>query len=62
MSFWPDALRFAVTGLGLAPDAFWRLTPSEWRALTCPGDAPMTRARLDDLLRLYPDEPPCPTE
>lgn len=59
MSFWPHALRYAVAGLGLTPDAFWRLTLPEWRALAAHA-APMTRDRLDHLLRLYPDEPPCP--
>lgn len=49
-------------GLGdlrLAPGDFWALSLCEWRALVearfgCPAPA-LTRARLDALIRMYPD-------
>ena len=55
---WPDLLRAGLTRLRLRPDEFWALTPSELMVMLGhgAGDAPMGRARLADLLRLYPDE------
>ncbi|MFN3958281.1 MAG: phage tail assembly chaperone [Parvularculaceae bacterium] len=56
---WRFWLAHAVTGLGLDPDAFWRLTLAEWRWLTAPARADaLSRDRLDALLALYPDEIP----
>ncbi len=58
---WRDWLCFAVTGLRLTPDAFWRLTLVEWRWLVAPhaGDAPaLDRPGLDLLFAQYPDEKP----
>lgn len=54
---WPGLMRAGMLGLGLAPDAFWRLTPVELRIMLG-ADAmmpPLTRARLEDLARRYPD-------
>lgn len=45
------------SGLGLAPDAFWRLTPVELRIMlgrSQPG-RPLSRAGLAALLAAYPD-------
>lgn len=56
MSPWPEALRLALQ-LGLPPDAFWRLSLREWRALTAAPAAPvLTRPGLDALLARYPDQ------
>ena len=58
MSAWPALLRFAVLELGLTPEAFWRLSLAEWRALTAPPDQGLglTRSQFDALFALYPDE------
>ncbi len=54
---WAGLMQVGLRGLGLQPDAFWRLTPVELRiklgAQT--GAAPITRARLEDLARAFPD-------
>ncbi len=44
-------------GLGLAPEAFWRLTPAELRIMLGlgPAAAPLSRARIEDLMRAFPD-------
>jgi uncharacterized phage protein (TIGR02216 family) len=41
----------------MQPDAFWRLTPVELRIKlgAQAGAAPLTRARLEDLARAFPD-------
>ncbi|MCE6961542.1 phage tail assembly chaperone [Cereibacter sphaeroides] len=53
---WPALMRAGLTGLGLSPDEFWRLTPVELRIMLGDGAAPpLTRARLDELVRAYPD-------
>ncbi|MFT6104121.1 MAG: putative phage protein (TIGR02216 family) [Paracoccaceae bacterium] len=54
---WPGLMRLGLTGLGLAPDVFWRLTPVELLLMLGVESAepPLTRARLDDLARAYPD-------
>ena len=54
---WPGLLRLGLKGLGLSPDAFWRLTPGELAVLLGEGDGvePMARARLDELTRAFPD-------
>ena len=55
---WPALMRAGLRGLGLSPDEFWRLTPAEFRLLLGPerGTAPLGRARLDELLKAYPDQ------
>ena len=54
---WADALRLATLRLAIAPEAFWRLSLVEWRALTDAPAAPvLTRGALDALLARFPDE------
>jgi uncharacterized phage protein (TIGR02216 family) len=54
---WRAALRLAVQQLGLGPEAFWRLSLVEWRALTEAPAAPvLNRAALDALIARFPDE------
>jgi uncharacterized phage protein (TIGR02216 family) len=53
---WPGLMRLGMQGLGLAPEAFWRLTPAELRLMSgAGGSTPLGRARLDELLRAFPD-------
>ena len=56
MSAWAAPLRLALS-LGLPPEAFWRLSLTEWRALTEAPPAPvLNRTALRDLIARYPDE------
>ena len=58
MTSWPIRLRHAVR-LGIAPEAFWRLSWREWAALTAtPALTALDRAGLDDLMRQFPDKTP----
>lgn len=54
---WPGLLRLGLRGLGLRPAEFWALTPAE--LVTMLGrdraSAPMGRARLEELVRAFPD-------
>ncbi len=55
---WPGLMRVGIGQLGLAPEVFWRLTPAELQLLTGQGptgQAAFTRARLDALVRAFPD-------
>lgn len=56
---WARWLALAVMRFGLSPDAFWRLSLSEWRALCAALDpvrpAPPDRAALEALLAAHPD-------
>ncbi|MCA3436668.1 MAG: phage tail assembly chaperone [Rhodobacter sp.] len=55
---WPGLMRVGIGQLGLAPEVFWRLTPAELQMLTGQGptgQAAFTRARLDALVRAFPD-------
>ena len=58
---WAGLLRAGVQGvghgLGLSPDAFWRLTPIDLRIMLGADNAvtPLTRARLADLAAAFPD-------
>jgi uncharacterized phage protein (TIGR02216 family) len=46
-----------VLGLGLAPEAFWRLSWREWQMLNVAQEmAVLSRQALDDLMREFPDE------
>lgn len=54
MSGWDAAFRFAVRGLGLSPDAFWRLSVREWRMLTGGAEA-LRRDELAGLMARFPD-------
>lgn len=55
---WPGLMRAGMRGLGLRPEEFWRLTPVELLIMMGieGGDAPMGRARLEELTRAYPDK------
>ena len=55
---WPRLMQAGMRGLGLKPQTFWDLTPAELGLLLGQGanDAPLTRQRLDDLARAFPDE------
>ncbi|MEJ2816015.1 phage tail assembly chaperone [Caulobacter sp. CCG-8] len=54
---WRDALRLAALRLAIPPEAFWRLSLAEWRALTEAPAAPvLDRAALDALIARFPDE------
>ncbi|MDT0683619.1 phage tail assembly chaperone [Roseicyclus sp. F158] len=54
---WAGLIRLGLGGLGMRPDAFWRLTPAELALmLGLETEAPpLTRARLAELARAYPD-------
>lgn len=56
---WAGLLRAGLRGLGLRPDQFWALTPAELLMMLGadqPGNAPMARARLEELSRAFPDK------
>jgi len=54
---WRAALRLASLQLALSPEAFWRLSLAEWRALAEAPAAPvLDRAALDALIARFPDE------
>ncbi|HBQ35887.1 MAG TPA: hypothetical protein DD729_03460 [Rhodobacteraceae bacterium] len=55
---WPDLMRAGFCGLGLQPAQFWQLTPAELLLMLGEGasDAPMGRARLEELAKVYPDK------
>jgi len=56
---WPGLMRAGMRGLGLHPDAFWRLTPVELMLMLGRdggGDAPLGRDRLAELAAAYPDD------
>ena len=54
---WAGLMQVGLHGLGMQPCDFWRLTPVELRIKLGPaaGAAPLTRARLEDLARAFPD-------
>lgn len=55
MTAWPALLRQAAM-LGVTPRAFWRLSLTEWRALTGTSAADgLNRAGLEALARAWPD-------
>jgi len=56
---WSGMLQTAVR-MGVAPEAFWRLSLREWRLLTtaAPTAAPMGRTELERLAEIWPDSPP----
>jgi uncharacterized phage protein (TIGR02216 family) len=55
---WPGLMRVGMGALGLRPDQFWRLTPAELVLMLGDpaGAAPLDRARLMELVRVWPDE------
>ncbi len=55
---WQGWFALGVLRFGLNPEAFWRLSVLEWRALCsalAPGAAPPVRGVLDSLMRRYTD-------
>ena len=54
---WAGLMRAGLQGLGLTPDAFWRLTPVELKIMLGleGASAPLSRARLDELAAAFPD-------
>ncbi|MGA0546050.1 phage tail assembly chaperone [Brevundimonas sp. VNH65] len=50
-------LRTALA-MGLAPDAFWRLSLREWRMLTgAPaGSTPLSRTEFERMREVWPDD------
>lgn len=54
---WSALLRAALA-MGLAPEAFWRLSLKEWRMLTeaRPGSAPVSRAEFERMREVWPDD------
>lgn len=56
---WPGLMRAGLRGLGLRPEEFWRLTPVELLVMLGheAGPPPLTRARLEELARAFPDAP-----
>lgn len=56
---WPALLRLAASRFLIPPEAFWRLSLAEWRALTEGESAdPLPRAALDALVAQFPDKTP----
>lgn len=50
--------------MGLAPEVFWNMTLTEWRAALAgfmerggPRSQPLERKTFDELMQLYPDKP-----
>lgn len=56
MTPWAEMLRLAMR-LGVAPEAFWRLSLKEWRMLTeaAPATAPLGREALRRMMEDWPD-------
>jgi len=54
---WAGLLRAGLIDLGLTPAEFWALTPVELRLMlgVDGGPAPLTRARLEELVARFPD-------
>ena len=54
---WDVMLRTALA-LGIAPEAFWRLSVREWRILTAAdaGVGPMGRDELETMMETWPDD------
>ena len=54
---WPGLMRVGMRGLGLRPQEFWALTPSELALMLgeASGSPPLTRTRLDELVAQWPD-------
>lgn len=56
---WEAAMQVGFGVLKLSPDAFWRMTPRELAAaisaLRGGADEPIRRARMDELMRRFPD-------
>ena len=54
---WGPRLRLAAERFGIGPEAFWRLSLPEWRALTEAAEpASLGRSALERLMAAHPDE------
>lgn len=55
---WPALMRAGLQGLGLSPEAFWRLSPAEFLLMLgdAPDAAPIGRAGLEALIARFPDK------
>ena len=55
---WPVLMKAGMRGLGLKPWEFWALTPAELIMMLgeTQADAPLSRSRLAELVRAYPDD------
>lgn len=56
---WSPLLRLAAAHFAIPPEAFWRLSLVEWRALTesAAEPPPLDRDSLNALLAAFPDDP-----
>jgi len=56
---WPGLLRVGLCGLRLSPERFWSLSPAELLLMlgVDAASAPLTRQRLGELAREFPDKP-----
>lgn len=54
---WPGLMRAGIRDLRLRPSEFWALTPAELMLLlgVGPDQAPLSRARLEELAAAFPD-------
>lgn len=52
---WAGLLRGALA-MGVTPEAFWRLSLAEWRALAGEAEVAPNRAAFEALAALHPDE------
>ncbi|GGE40613.1 rcc01693 family protein [Actibacterium pelagium] len=54
---WAALMRAGISGLRLRPSEFWALTPAELALMlgVGPGSAPLSRGRLEELARAFPD-------
>lgn len=54
---WPALMRAGISGLRLPPDQFWALTPAELALMLGAGggQVPLSRGRLEELARAFPD-------
>ncbi|HEX5775680.1 MAG TPA: phage tail assembly chaperone [Caulobacteraceae bacterium] len=55
MTPWPRLLWLAA-GMGVMPEAFWRLSLVEWRALSGGDGDALTRTGFEALSRRFPDK------
>lgn len=57
---WSALMRLGLRNLGLSPQEFWALTPAELllKLGLDGGDAPMGRARFEELTQAFPDVAP----
>ncbi len=54
---WPGLMRAGLHELRLDPERFWALSPVELAVMrgVAGGPAPLGRARLEELMRAWPD-------